>query len=129
MKVIRVFKNNVTGELCRDKETVEKNGYISSDYKKYTDGKVKKIVDAGNFYSKDRKNIKKKYGAKNVMALTNGNYEKGLYTLDKNGKLKIWRLNPNDKKSFSKKFGYSKKGFKKRSKHYDKYHYKKRGVI
>lgn len=124
MKVIRVFKDNITGDLYRDTEQIVKNNIQYQEYKKYTGNKVKDIKEMGYFFNKDRKSIKKQYKAKNVMALSNGQYEKCLYTL-KDGILSIWRLNPNDKKSNSKKLGYGKKSLK----HYLKYDNKKFGVI
>lgn len=124
MKVIRVFKNNISGVLCRDTEYRTVNNIQYQEYKKYTDGKVKGIKEMGYFYNKDRKQLKRQYKAKNVMVLSNGNYEKGLYTL-KNGLLSVWRLNVNDKKSIAKKLKHGKKSLN----HYFKYNNKKFGVI
>lgn len=124
MKVIRVFKNNISLVLCRDTEYITRNNIQYQEYKKYTDGKVKEIKEMGYFYNKDRKQIKRQYRAKNIMVLSNGNYEKGLYTL-KNGLLSIWRLNVNDPKSIAKKLKHGKKSVK----HYFKYNNKKFGVI
>ena len=124
MKVIRVFKNNTSYVLCRDTEYITKNNIQYLEYKKYTDGKVKDIKEMGYFFNKDRKEIKRQYKAKNAMILSNGNYEKGLYTL-KDGLLCVWRLNVNDKKSIAKKLGQGKKSLK----HYFKYNNKKFGVI
>ena len=124
MKVIRVFKDNITGDLYKDNELIVKNNIQYQEYKKYTGNKVKDIKEMGYFFNKDRKAIKKQYKAKNVMALSNGQYEKCLYTL-KDGILSIWRLNPNDKKSNSKKLGHGKKSLK----HYLKYNNKKFSVI
>src|SRR5690606_8128952 len=81
MKVIRVFKNNTSYVLCRDTEYITRNNIQYLEYKKYTGGKVKDIKEMGYFYNKDRKEIKRQYKAKNAMILSNGNYEKGLYTL------------------------------------------------
>lgn len=117
MKVIRVFKSLGTNTLMRDRD--EEN-----NYKLYTGSKVKKIVEMGYFYNEERKQIKRQYKAKNIMVLSNGNYEKGLYTL-KNGLLSIWRLNVNDEKSTAKKLKHGKKSLK----HYFKWNNKKIGVI
>lgn len=124
MKVIRTFKNNISGVLCRDSEYIVRNNIQYQEYKKYTGKKITSIVEMGYFYNKNRKSIKKQYKAKNVMALSNGNYEKCLYTL-KDGILSIWRLNVNDEKSIAKKLKHGKKSLK----HYFKYNNKKYGVI
>lgn len=124
MKVIRVFKSMIGLNLMRDKQQVLKNNVINYEYMNYTKNKVKDIKDMGYFYNSQRKAIKKQYKAKNVMALSNGNYEKCLYTL-KNGLLSVWRLNPNDPKSTSQTLKYGKKSLK----HYFKWNNKKLGVI
>lgn len=124
MKVIRVFKSMIGLCLMRDQEQVIKNNVMYYEYKPYTDKKVTKIIDMGGFYNKDRKQIKKEFRAKNVMALSNGTYEKCLYTL-KDGVLSVWRLNPNDLKANCKKLGYGKKSIS----HYRYYNNRKWGVI
>jgi hypothetical protein len=130
MKVVRVFKNNMSRQLCRDKEKIIKNGVEYLEYKPYKDGKVQNVHDVGYFYNSERKAIKKEHKAKNCMALSNGNYEKCLYSL-KNGDLKVWRLNPNDKKSFSKKLQqkHPNNWVDKSVKHYRKYDDNKGGVL
>jgi len=124
MKVIRVFSSMMGFNLMRDQKQVIKNNVMYYEYIPYTDKKVTKIIDMGGFFNKDRKQIKKEFKAKNVMALSNGTYEKCLYTLN-DGVLSVWRLNPNDLKANCKKLGYGKKSLK----HYRKWNYKKLGVI
>jgi hypothetical protein len=125
MKVIRVFKSGIGLNLMRDTKQVIKNNVVYHEYKQYTSNKVIDIKDMGYFYNNQRKQIKKEFKAKNVMALSNGTYEKCLYIL-KNGVLKIWRLNPNDQKALCKKYGY---GDKRKLKQYFKLNNRKWGVI